>query len=172
MHDFVLTALGKDNFCSDQQIRTHPQRTVTWAGKEVQEVRATAYLRNGSKAAGFRRSGTNGVFLNLAERDEATVVVPLPLRTTLTQARAVNSALTVEVGLGVVLTPRGYGIRCMPEHKQLVNAKATPEEAQAYGELFALTKDDARTFMIKGVDDMVRGPALHSSLRRNVGLGH
>ena len=58
-HDFALAALGKDNFCSDHQIRTHPQRSVSWAGEEVQEVQATAYLRNGSKAAGFRRSGTN-----------------------------------------------------------------------------------------------------------------
>ena len=94
--------MGKDNFCSEHRIKPSPVRTVTWAGEEVQEFRATAFLRNASKATGFRRSGSSGVFLNLAERDENTVVVPLPLRTTLVQARAVNSALGIEVGLGVV----------------------------------------------------------------------
>ena len=37
-HDFVITVLGKDNFCGEHRIKPSPQRTVSWAGEEVQEV--------------------------------------------------------------------------------------------------------------------------------------
>ena len=28
-HDYVLAALGKNNFCTDEKMKTHPQRTVS-----------------------------------------------------------------------------------------------------------------------------------------------
>ena len=50
------------------------------------------------------------------------------------------------------------------QHQDTVAQLAKPDEAQAYGSLFALKKEDSSQYMLRGVDSQVTGPVLFRSL--------
>ena len=143
---------------------------IDWNGSPTSRFRATVLYHSKCHEKVWSRGGTNGVFVyNYEGRDATTVVVTLPVKNTLAQALTVHRALPAGVGLGLVTTPKGFALRCKPEHRDAIAATARPEEALAYGDLFALKREDCQLYMVYGVDGMITGPVLHNSLQRSIG---
>ena len=78
-----------------------------------------------TKHTAFYRSGTQGVFIRTAERDEELTVVNLPIKTTLAEATTLHKKLPAGLGEGVVTTARGFAIRCAPNHKADIEQHAS-----------------------------------------------
>lgn len=164
-NDYFLTALGQLNFDTTKgKFRSE----VHWAGEDTLELRAIVFSRKDNKATAYARTGTNGVYLRTVEKDTNTVPANLPIGTTLAEGFALQKKLGAGIGLGLVSTPKGFGIRCLPNQRTNVEAAARPKEALTYGDLFALDKDTGFQFMIRGVDSSVEGPALHNTIRRHL----
>ena len=89
----------------------------------------------------------------------------MPAKATLAQALATHRALPKDVGLGLVPTDKGFAIRCRSEHQATVALAARPDDAKAYGDSFALAKEESRHFWVRGVDAQITGPVLLRSLQ-------
>ena len=126
-------------------------------------------LRNNKKKQAFFRSGTQGAFIRTAERDEEFVVVNLPIKYTLTDAQALHRRLPAGHSEGIVTTSKGFAIRCLPANKADIEQYVRPEEAETYGELFSLQREQAAQYIVRGVDNEVNGPTLHTSLHNCIG---
>jgi hypothetical protein len=168
-HDYIMTALGVANFCDENKLRPLRPKDIEWGTETTQEVRGFALLRNNKKKQAFYRSGTQGVFIRTAERDEEFVIVNLPIKWTLAEATALHRRLPAGLSEGIVTTAKGYAIRCLPAHKDDIQQYVRPEEAETYGDLFSLEQDNAAQYIVRGVDNEVTGPMLHRSLHNSIG---
>ena len=168
-HDYIMGALGTANFIDESSLRPMRPRDVEWGSESTQELRAFAFMRNSRKRHAFYRSGTQGAFIRTAERDEEFVVANLPVKTTLAEATSIHRRLPAGLSEGVVTTAKGYAIRCVPENKNEVEKQVRPDDAETYGELFSLQREHAAQYIVRGVDNEVSGPTLHTSLNNSIG---
>ena len=168
-HDYIMTALDVANFCDDNKLRPLRPRDIECGTETTQEVRGFALLRSTKKKQAFYRSGTQGVFIRTAERDEEFIVVNLPIKWTLAEATALHRRLPAGLSEGIVTTAKGYAIRCLPAHKADNAQHVRPEEAETYGDLFSLERDNAAQYIVRGVDNDVTGPMLRRSLHKSIG---
>ncbi len=85
-----MSALGVANFCDENKLKPLRPRDIEWGTESTLKVCGFALLRNAKKKSAFYRSGTHGVFIRTAERDEEFIVVNLPIKTTLAEAIALH----------------------------------------------------------------------------------
>ena len=79
-------------------------------------------MRNGRKKQAFYRSGTHGVYIRTAERDETLTVANLPIKATLAEANALRKKLPAGMGDGVFTTAKGFAIAAKQITRQRSNS--------------------------------------------------
>lgn len=148
-----MSALGVAHFCNELKLRPLRPRDVEWGAETTQELRGFALVRSNRKKIAFYRSGTQGVFIRTAERDEENTIVNLPIKIALAEATALHKKLPAGLSEGLVKKAKGFAIRCAPDSKPQIEQHVWPDGAETYGDRFTLQRSEAVQYIVRGVDN-------------------